>query len=538
MSEFTFPKTERGNDPADHIGDQEYENKVIELVNDAMKKSDDEGKDAPTLGWQPIQPLTDELLPVMNLTDELLPKELRGFIKNAAARLDHTAPDFVAMACMVSMAGLIGGRAVVQPKRNDPWPVPITLWGMAIGSPSAKKSPPLKEVQKIITRIQQERFRPEYEEAITDYEVEARAHKSWIKALDKELDEFHQKKKKKRELVDIKAEMKEAATKEPIQPLERKLVTSDPTVEALQKMMAANPLGMMLYRDELSGLLSRLSRDDMQHERSFYLECFDGLNNHYDQARITRDDTHLQHTILTIYGGIQPGKLEPLLRARRDGGGDDGLIERFQFAVYPDVRIKASDIPRDEAAYQEAVNLFERLAELPESEEPTIYRFSDEAQALYWEWYEEITRRTMEADTAWQSILGKYPALAAKIALLLHIAQGDGEEIGSEPLAMALDWVEYLESHQKRIQALGNDPHYSAKRLIEKLPELARTFTVTDFANKNWSGLRKPDDRQKALDELVSRNYLHAEHIQTGGRPVTKYLINPDAFQNKKIING
>src|SRR5258708_36040680 len=39
---------------------------------------------------------------------------------------------------------------------------------------------------------------------------------------------------------------------------------------------------------------------------------------------------------LSVLGGIQPGPLERYLRAVFAGRGDDGLLQRFQLAVWPD----------------------------------------------------------------------------------------------------------------------------------------------------------------------------------------------------------
>ncbi len=45
-----------------------------------------------------------------------------------------------------------------------------------------------------------------------------------------------------------------------------------------------------------------------------------------------------------MLGGIQPGPLESYLREVFGGRGDDGLLQRFQLVVWPDVGGRRYDI--------------------------------------------------------------------------------------------------------------------------------------------------------------------------------------------------
>jgi hypothetical protein len=73
-------------------------------------------------------------------------------------------------------------------------------------------------------------------------------------------------------------------------PVRTRYVTTDATVEKLGTLLAENSFGILLARDELKGLLSRLDREDHQSERSFYLQAWNGYGA-YIFDRISRGTT-------------------------------------------------------------------------------------------------------------------------------------------------------------------------------------------------------------------------------------------------------
>ena len=72
-------------------------------------------------------------------------------------------------------------------------------------------------------------------------------------------------------------------------------------------------------------------------DREFYLEAWNGTGS-YTVDRIGRGTIHIPSLTLSVFGGIQPGKLQALIASAVHGGGsaDDGLLQRFQLTVWPD----------------------------------------------------------------------------------------------------------------------------------------------------------------------------------------------------------
>jgi putative DNA primase/helicase len=132
----------------------------------------------------------------------------------------------------------------------------------------------------------------------------------------------------------------------PKEPTHRRYLVNDTTVEALAEILQANPEGTCAYRDELIGLLKMLDKEGQEHSRAFYLEAWNG-NDSYSSDRIGRGHVHIPQCCLSLLGGIQPGRLQSyIMEAVKGGAGDDGLIQRFQLLVWPDISKDWMDVDR------------------------------------------------------------------------------------------------------------------------------------------------------------------------------------------------
>jgi len=125
-----------------------------------------------------------------------------------------------------------------------------------------------------------------------------------------------------------------------------------------------------------------------------------------------------------VLGGIQPGPLERYLRAVFAGRGDDGLLQRFQLAVWPDGGGRWRNVDRwPNAEARARVNeVFQRLTTLEPAalgaeeltpEELPFLRFEAEAQACFDAWRADLeqTLRAEEDHPVWRSHVAKYRSL-------------------------------------------------------------------------------------------------------------------------------
>src|SRR5262249_60563 len=149
---------------------------------------------------------------------------------------------------------------------------------------------------------------------------------------------------------------------DPAAPVARRLITNDVTVEKLGELLRDNPNGLLVYRDELSGFLRTLDKQGHESDRSFYLESWNGTGS-FTYDRSGRGTGHVRGVGRWRVGGIQAGPLAAYVRGATAGGGDDGLISRFQLAVFPDQgrEFKIVDRQPDVGARNRAYKIYEAI---------------------------------------------------------------------------------------------------------------------------------------------------------------------------------
>lgn len=118
-----------------------------------------------------------------------------------------------------------------------------------------------------------------------------------------------------------------------------------------------------------------------------------------------------------------------------DGRADDGLIQRFQFMVYPDIAPtwRNVDRPPDSDAKNRVFEIFKRLAVLdaehlaaqqPEGDGVPFLRFTPEAQGILDAWRAALEKRLRgdsDEHPVVASHLAKYRSLMPSVALLFHL---------------------------------------------------------------------------------------------------------------------
>ena len=230
------------------------------------------------------------------------------------------------------------------------------------------------------------------------------------------------------------------------------------------------------------------------------------------------------------------------------GSADDGLLQRFGLAVWPDTDEKFIHVDQfpDESAKQAAWSVFERLKALqPASEtEPHVWRFDNAAQALFVEWLIpfENELRGDELHPAMVSHLSKYRKLIPALALVFAMIDtpDSGRLIGEPELLRALAWGEYLRTHANRLYAAAVTPETTgAAALLAKIKggKLADGFKLKDVQQKGWTGLNTNDEVRKATTMLTDYDWLRRDVVPpgvAGGRPSETFRIHPSLLRGEK----
>jgi len=416
---------------------------------------------------------------------------------------------------------------VIQPKRNDhTWTVVPNLWGGIVAPPGMLKSPVLSCMTQPARAIESEWRKAHedeeqvYQTALEEKELEKAAWKEAFKAA-------------------MKSKNKERPTRPEstlVQPTLRRLITSDATFESLHHVLSENPAGLFVIRDELTGWLAGLERQGREQERAFYLECWNG-DAAFTVDRIGRGSVHVPHACISLFGGIQPARLRSYLAdAMRDGPSNDGLMQRFQLMVWPNIPPAWRYVDRqpDTNALECAGQVYHRMAAL-EAAEPLRLQFDNEAQALFEQWLTDLERRIRAEDVppAMQAHLAKYRSLMPALALLFALADGHTDCVPISQARLACDWCDYLETHAARVYSAQTRSEQHAaialsKRLAKGWKREDGFFTVRDVYRNGWTALDSPDTARGALQVLEEYRWVRREiDAQTPGRPSETYRINP-----------
>lgn len=498
----------------------------VEKVASSVKRYDNEKHTVPDSEgeWPVPEKLDESMPPVAQFNPRLLPKGIHEYVADVAERMSCPI-DFPGIACMVAIGAALGSRIFCKPYDKGTWLVPGGFWGMLVSPPSAIKSPPVSEMFRPLNALDKAAG-TQFANDVQSYEIQKAIYDNAVKAA-------------------VKSGNTSSIPTMPVEPCMRRYIVNDSTYEMLVNIAAANPDGFLVWRDELVGWFHSLSKENQKEARGLYLSGFNGTDG-YATDRIGRGHVRADRVNLSVFGTIQPNVLRTLVHDAVSGGiGDDGLVARFQLAVYPDsvreyVKVdRYPDLPNMQL-YEETIKKLAQIAPLTvgasfTSDGLPYLPFSEEGQVVFDEWRAKLEKR-IRADPsdehpAMLAHLGKYRSLVPKIALVLHLSNNGYGPITKNAVIKAVAWAIYLESHARRIyHTATNRALQSAVALANKIKanKLGDVFTRSDVLIKEWSGLRTAEEVGTALTVLRDMKWLFVvEDRSTGGRPAERWHINP-----------
>ncbi|WP_366944040.1 YfjI family protein [Ferrovum sp.] len=463
---------------------------------------------------------------------DYLPKGLCPFVKDLCERM-QCPPDYAGITAMVMAGSVIGRQIGIRPRRRDNWLVIPNLWGAIVGKSGIMKSPTMGAAIAPLRSIQLqafEQYSKDIEESTGSHEVEKIVRSAKLSEARKVAKTGGSNDQIRRVL----GESDEGV------PPPKRWITNNASYEALGELLIENPNGILIESDELIGLLKQLDASGQEVARSFYLTGSEGTTPYTFDRIIRGKGIHIPAVCLSVIGGIQPGVLGSYVRQAVAGNaGADGLLQRFGLIVYPDIDPHWEDIDRypDREARNVVSSLVGKLANLDtasiggQTDEfcPVPYlRFDDEAQEIFIDWRTKHEHRLRDGDDhpAIESHLSKYRKLVPSLALINHLCEDGKGPVTQASLLRALAFVEYLESHARRVYSSATSPEVDgAKLVLQRLQnsKLKAPFTPRDLQRKGWAGLETAGSVQAAISVLVDHGHLVSHEEQTGGRPSISY---------------
>jgi hypothetical protein len=451
---------------------------------------------------------------------------VRTAAEGGAAPADYTA------ATLLSVAGsLIGNARWV--KVSHSWQEPPLIWTMLIGNPSAGKTPGAKPVRRALVEIEQE-ARKSIASEIEAWEKEAALCKLKLSAW--------------------QADAKRAFAKggepppEPDGPGPRpwspRLSLSDTTIEAAAQVLASQPKGLLVNRDELAGVLGNLTRyANGGSDGPFYLEGYTGGS--FASERKGSGSIYVSRLSLTLTGTIQPERLATLLLKAED----DGMLARFM-PIFPElVPVGVSEVPEDFLFSQEALLKLHRLKMVsvdidnPDADlRPLFVHFTEKSLAAMTDFRRYCRELEGQHYGLMISHIGKLPGMAARLSLILAYLDWAAGDVGlGEPLEIELDVFnratdfcrDYVVPMASRAYAEAATP--PAERAAMSLAHLILEERLTDLnprviSRRNRSGLKDAREVKAAIAILVDAHWLTEHSIETAGAPKTVWVVNPQVF--------
>ena len=450
---------------------------------------------------------------------EALPPAIARFVQTVAGATG-TDPAWAALAALVVMAGCIGNRVAVILKKG--WVEPAILWAALVGKSGSIKSVALRHVTRPLLELfknERDAFVEktlEYDKTMERYSVDLSKWKS-----------------------DQKNGPPTDPPLEPEKPCERRLLVSDVTIEKLAALLGENPLGLLVVRDELAGLVNSFDRyaggkgSDLQS----WLSMNDGGSLLVD--RKSDGSTFVERASVSLLGTIQPFTLRNVFGiAEREAG----FLARILLAFPPDRPSLWSEDELPDQVVSDWQNLLAALLELQpiwddaDRPQPRLIPMSGEAKRAFIEWHDRHARQMEElVDDYLRAHWSKLKGMCARIALLFSCAEAACgvrvSLVSLDSIQRAFEVTEWLKKESARIylHLRESDSVRERRKLMEWIEQRRGSVTVRDLTH-NFTAFRgDTDGARAALDELVKSElgrWYYPRPGTEGGRPSEKFILS------------
>lgn len=418
-------------------------------------------------------------------------------------------PALFALPTLVVMAGAIGNSRLIQLKST--WQEPAILWGTIVSNSGTMKTPAARAAMKPLEDIHQQWLMPRLDE-----DRSPKQEQSTQSSTDK--------------------------TMPVLSPPQDRLMCNDVSLAALAVLLAQNPKGLILYRDELAGWLSPLVQngEKANKERSLWLQVYQGEPLTVD--RKSRGTIHVLRGSVSVLGTIQPATLSRLMTTACQ---ESGLSARLLMAMPPTIKKKWTDKEITLKAQSDYRGLIEHLAHLPVDLEPPVsLELTKPARKVWGRFYDQWAEKQDEATPRKLALLAKLEGIAARLALIHHVAtqvQGLKKNqqlnhsrlragIGKDSINNGVAMVEWFARERERIEhEIGSSPEISPVRQLQAwILKRGGAVTTRELIRARPGTYRTASDAKQALDDLVERKLGLWETVPStskGGRPTERFVL-------------
>jgi hypothetical protein len=302
----------------------------------------------PSSEWPtPADPqLLDSLPPIKA---EWLPVEIADFVLDQSA-VKGVDPVQIALCSLVACAGAVTDSIKLQVKAGDTtWLESARLWGAVVGDPSTKKGPALAVVTERLWSIDAG-LRKSAEQKLLEHEADLQVFNARMANYAR---------------MAAKGEQCERPVR-PARPIMPRLLADDATVEGLRDVLADNPRGILVVKDELAGWFGAMdaySGGAADKDRPAWLQTYNGGPRIIDRqgGRMI----FAPNWSCSILGGIQPSIMQRIALRM----GEDGMLQRFMVVISGAATLGEERSP-DMGALERWGSIVTRLVAMRPADEP------------------------------------------------------------------------------------------------------------------------------------------------------------------------
>jgi hypothetical protein len=465
------------------------------------------GDDAPGLAPRQVPPYKP--FPV-----SALPPIVREYTEASAAAIGCD-PALVAVPALPVLAGCIGNSCVVRLKHG--WIEPSVIWAATLAPSGKLKTPAWAAAQDPLVEYQCElagkdqRNREWYEQAIQEWRDRPRS---------------------------------ERGPRPQLPQAEPCYVTSDATIEAVGRLLADNPHGLLLSRDELDGWLQSFVRykgNAGGTDRPHWLELHRAGTLRKDRVTGDRPALTVRRACCSLTGTIQD---DIFARALNDEAMAAGLCARILLAMPPPRKRVWTEAQVEENLAERYGNLLKALLAIlladVEKRKAHVFKLSDHAKQRWVEWVPTWGDKTDTSEGEQAAALAKLEGYAARLALVHHVvtltvedpSRLVVEDISENSMCAALTLVEWFAGEAARVYTIlrETDAERVCRRLVEWIQARGGSTSARELHRANPRRWPSSEHAELALEVLVQSSlgeWRETHYGSTGGRPTRRFFLLP-----------
>lgn len=479
--------------------------------------------------WLEPKPFREKKSPIRMLEEDMMPELLYGYVMSQSP-LDNTTADYT-FALNTSLIGtLISKFMRVDIGSHDKFVSP-NLWTCLVGVAGSGKTPSTTSALNTFAKyiVPADKAESNYNQKI-DNAISYSKDKDIKKEVQIAIDEGRAIDREKiKKMIDNKVKVAESE-EENVASAEMLLLT-DFTPAGFNQLLAGKNVPLIVYADEFRQLLNSLNNNlDM---RSLLMQSESG-NAILSRKTATAQLNTVKDATVSVITSIQPDAYRPHITEAKDGdnGGNDGLLNRFQFTVL-NVTSAIAAFQSRKREYKKRMLSFLNATEQLISESVMfegykVVKLSKEANVKFSQFKQKLNE-VMKKDNLnelMQSHLYKNTGTVLKTALIYELilnydedekAIKDFSQISSKAMSYAIKTMRYLYSHAKSIfDNAESDIHGWAVNLLNRLTNLDPniSYTASEIAYKEWTGFKRDTSKvEQTLKYIENFGYVKSEKL-------------------------